>query len=169
MKYLVRGIGGLIAAAAFVWLCGLLLPLEHEASATVRVNAPPEAVWAVLTAVKDYPRWRSDVAMAEIVALKPELSWKESDARGRVTWHAARGMPGGPADKWMDRILKGDPPQAGERTFLIVAGEDGGTRVAITEVAEVRDPLARFRARFVTGYAENLKKLLEDLRKRLAE
>jgi hypothetical protein len=59
--------------------------------------------------------------------------------------------------------------QSGERVFLIVPDAEGASRVAVTETVELTDPLARFRARFVTGYAAPLKKLLEDLRKRLAE
>jgi hypothetical protein len=56
-----------------------------------------------------------------------------------------------------------------ERTFLIVAEENGGTLVALTEKTDLRNPFARFRARFVTGYAENANALLNDLRRRLGE
>ncbi len=167
MKYLLRALGASLAMAGFVWLCGSLLPAKHEASASVRLKASPEAVWAVLSAVENYPRWRSDVAAAEVIGSGPVLTWKEADARGRVMVHALG--PGDMPEKWVDKLIKGDLPQGGERVFLIVADEDGGSRVALTEIAELRDPWARFRVRFVSGYAENLVKLLDDLRKRLAE
>jgi Polyketide cyclase / dehydrase and lipid transport len=167
MKYLMWAFAGALVVAGFIWLCGYLLPPKHEASASLKLKASPEAVWAVLTAVENYPDWRSDVAISEVISSAPELSWKESDSKGRVMVHAAG--PGRNAEKWIDKLVRGDRQQGGERVFLIVADAEGGSRVAVTEDVELRDPLARFRARFMTGYAENLKKLLEDLRKRLAE
>ena len=167
MKYLFWALGALLAAAGLVWLAGVLLPPEHEASASLRLKASPEAVWAVLAAVENYPRWRSDVATSEMMAGASGFSWRESDARGLATEHAQG--PGKTAEKWVDRLVKGDFAMRGERVFLIVADEGGGTRVALTEKVLIPNPLARFRARFLAGYAENLNQLLADLRKRLAE
>jgi hypothetical protein len=167
LKYLIWALSGLLVVGGVFWLSGLLLPPKHEASATLRLKATPEAVWAVLAAVDNYPLWRSDLATLEIIGRKPELSWTETARRGGTAWHEAG--PGRIGEKWIDKLVKGNPPLSGERVFLLVAEADGGTRVALTECLSLPDPLARFRARFVTGYAENLRTLLGDLRKRLAE
>lgn len=167
MKHVIRTVAALLGAAAFVWLTGLLLPLKHEASASIRLKATPEAVWAVLSAVENYPGWRSDVATSELIGGKPGISWRETDARGLMMVHAAGHCR--PVTKWIDCLVKGDSPRTGERIFLIVPEEEGGSRVALSESVDIPDPLARFRARFFTGYAQDLKTLLEDLRKRLGE
>jgi hypothetical protein len=165
MKYLVWTLCGLAAAAAFVWLAGTLLPVKHEASASIRVQASPEAVYAVLTAVENYPRWRSDVGFSEMTVHHPERVWTETDARGRLTLHVEGA--GRPAEKWIDRIVGGKPQRRGERVFLIVADAQGGAQVALKETVIITDALGRFRARFISGYAKDSRILLEELKKRL--
>ncbi len=167
MNVLVKLAAVLIGLAGLAWLSGFLLPVRHEASASVRLQASPEAVWAVLTAVENYPRWRSDVATSEIIRSKPVLTWRQTDLKGRVMTHT-EGLDR-PIEKWADHLSGGDLDVGGERVFLIVGDSSGGSTVALTESAEIKDPLARFRARFVTGYTKDLKQVTDDLRKRLAE
>ncbi len=121
----------------------------------------------MLPAIGNYPRWRSDIAATELIREVPRLQWKETDARGRAGTH--REGEGRPVEKWIDSLTGGDARVSGEKVWLLVADEDGGTRIALTEKTEIRNPLARFRARFVAGYAGDLRQLLDDLRKRLGE
>jgi hypothetical protein len=164
-------IGCALAAIAFVWFCGLMIPSRHEAAASLRVEAAPEAVLAVLASVEGYPRWRSDVAKAEAMAGgdSGKTRWRETDSEGRVTAHEAEEASRPGSEKWVDRFTSADGRIRVERIFLIVAEGEIGTRVALTGKTELEDPLARFRARFVSGYAEDLDALLDDLRKRLGE
>ncbi|MDQ3003132.1 MAG: SRPBCC family protein [Fibrobacterota bacterium] len=166
IKYLFWTLCGLAAAAAFVWLAGVLLPAKHEASASIRIKATPEAVWAVLSAVENYPRWRSDVAVSERTNRGPDQVWTETDARGRLTSHVQGA--GRPAEKWIDRIVGGKPERRVERVFFIVPNAQGGSQVVIKETIEINDPLGRFRARFIAGYAKDLRILLGELKSRLA-
>ena len=133
----------------------------------MRVKAAPEAVWAVLTAVENYPRWRSDVAAVADLRAEPGLTWRETDSLGRATLHAEGQSR--VSEKWIDRTLGADGKGSGQRVFLIVADEEGGSRVALTETREIANPLLRFKARFVDGYGVDAEKLMGDLRKRLAE
>jgi hypothetical protein len=167
MRYLVRLVAALAALAGLVWLAGLLLPEKHEASAHVQVRAAPDAVWAVLAAVDNYPGWRSDVATSEVVRSKPDLVWRQTDPRGRVMVHT-QGI-GRPGEKWVDQLSGGDFQIGGERVFLMVVDSSGGCTIALTETVKIKEPLARFKARFVAGYAKELKQLLEELRKRLGD
>jgi hypothetical protein len=208
LRYAGYATGCILSAIAFVWLCGLMIPSRHEASASLRVEAAPEAVLAVLAAVEGYPRWRSDVAEVEApvrgptadggegVRSGPDMGlpaeygaarrWRETDGAGRVTEHeagevsgsgnaSARKGPGsayprmGGSGKWVERSTTADGRVRVERTFLIVAEGETGTRVALMEKTDLADPFARFRARFVSGYAEDLNALLNGLRKRLGE
>ncbi len=167
MPHLLRACAVLALLAGLAGLSGFLLPARHEAGMSIHVQATPEAVWAVLTAVGDYPRWRSDVAASEVLGSGPALSWRQSDPKGRASLHAEG--PGRPAEKWVDRLTGGDTGMKGTRTFLIVADAVGGSTIGLTEVVEIPDPLARFRARFITGYAKDLKTLLDELKRRLGE
>ncbi|MDB5103272.1 MAG: Polyketide cyclase/dehydrase [Fibrobacteres bacterium] len=166
MKYLVRLAAGLIGLAGLILLSGYLLPARHEAAAVVSVQATPEAIWAVLTSVENYPRWRSDIAITEVIRSKPVQQWRQSDARGREAMHCEGA--GRPVEKWVDSLI-GDGRLGGKRIWLLVPEPTGGTRIALTEIADIRDPLARFQARFVNGYAKDLRQVLQDLRKRLGE
>jgi Polyketide cyclase / dehydrase and lipid transport len=165
MRNLIRIAAALAALSGLILLVGILLPSRHTASAHVHVRADPDAVWAVLAAVEDYPSWRSDVSAAEILSAKSGLIWHQTDARGKVMMHTEGANR--PGEKWTDRLTGGDPGIKGERVFLLVGDSSGGCTIALTETLELKDPLARFKARFVTGYAKDLKKLLSELAKRL--
>lgn len=167
MRYILRVSAVLVLLAVVIGLSGFLLPARHEAGMSIHVQATPEAVWAVINAVEKYPRWRSDVAVSEIMDRKPVLTWRQSDSKGRTSRHCEG--PGRQAEKWVEKITGGKPGMKGTRTFLIVADAMGGSTIALTEVVEISNPLARFRLRFMTGYARNVKSLLEDLRRRLGE
>lgn len=151
--------------AGMAGLSGFLLPARYEAGMSIHVLAAPEAVWSVLTAVEAYPRWRSDVAVSHILESNPVLAWRQSDSKGRKSLHAEG--PGREAEKWVDRLTGGDAGMKGTRTFLIVADAGGGSTIGLTEVVEIPDPLARFRRRFMAGYAKDLKILLDELKRRL--
>ena len=167
MRYFTRLCAVLALLAAVTGLSGFLLPARHEAGMSIHVQATPEAVWAVLTAVEEYPRWRSDVAASEIMDSNPALAWRQSDSKGRNSHH--REGSGREAEKWVETLTGGDSGIKGTRTFLIVADDVGGSTIALTEVVETPDLLARFRLRFMTGYARNLKSLLDELKRRLGE
>jgi hypothetical protein len=178
MKYLIGSIVVLGGLAAFVLMAGWLVPAQYETGAIITVDAPPEAVWQVLSAVDGYPQWRSEVAMVERIGAAADLAWREMDAQGGATRHRAE--EGRAPGKFVDRFVAagaagnrgvagGVAATNGERVILIVADEKGKTRVAITEKGEIRGPLARFRARFATGYDAGVRKLAQDLRKRLGE
>jgi hypothetical protein len=165
--HLLRLAAALAVLSGLIGLTGILLPARHEASAHIHVRASPDAVWAVLAAVGNYPSWRSDVAASEILSAGPVQVWRQTDPRGRVMKHTEG--PNRPGEKWVDRLSGGDLKIGGERVFLLVSDSSGGCTIALTETLEIKDPLARFKMRFVTGYAKDLKRLLAELAGRLGE
>ncbi len=178
MKILIWCFVAAAGLAAFVGLSGWLIPPRYETSAPLRVEATPEAVWQVLSTVDEYPGWRSDVAIVERLGNPVDPVWRETDARGGVMRHDAG--EGRVAEKFIDRFESEGPAGnrgvpggvaagKGERIFLIIPDPQGKTRISITERGEITGPLARFRARFITGYDKGVRKLAEDLRHRLAE
>lgn len=163
--------------AFFVLATGYLIPRGYEGSAILDVQAPPEAVWAVLEDAGAYPGWRSDVESAEVPP-GADGAWREIHRGGGATRHEA--LPERPPEKFRDRFTAegrpgrrgvdgGAPAARGERVFLMVVDAEGRTRISITEKGEIDGPWDRFRARFVDGYHSVPRRLAEDLRKRLGE
>lgn len=178
MRYALYALGALAAVLLFVLFSGVLVPREYEGSAALEVQAPPEAVWNLIVHPESYPSWRSDVALVEGPRGADTLSWRETDARGGATHHT--GVTVRAFAKFIDRfeaqgapgnrgVAGGVAADRGERVILLVAADSGGTRIAIDEKGVIGSPLARFRGRFVDGYFAGVRKLAEDLRKRLGE
>ena len=178
MKYLLWVLATAAVLAALVGLSGFLVPARYEASASLRVEAPPEAIWNVLAASEDYPAWRSDVGVVERIGTAADMIWRETDGHGGVMRHDA--SAGRHPDKFIDRfetlgapgnrgVPAGVAAARGQRVLLLVSDAQGKTRVAITETGEIPGVLARFRARFMTGYDKGVRRLAEDLQGRLAD
>ncbi len=152
---------------ACAWITGTLLDPNFRVGISMEVLAPPEAVYAVLSSVENYPQWRDDVIKVEADALNPEIFWIEHYKDGGETEFDAGG--GHPSDKWEAHARRSNLPMVGTRTFLLVPMGNGSTRIAASEEGTVANPLARLKYRFVSGHAERLKTLLLDLRRRLAD
>lgn len=174
MRTLLKISGSLAGLAGFILGVGYLVPVGYEGSAILDVQAPPEAVWAVLEDAAAYPRWRGDVERVEVAG----GGWREIHRGGGATRHEA--VPERPPEKFRDRFASEGPPgkrgveggapaSRGERVFLMVVDAGGRTRISITEKGEIDGPWDRFRARFVDGYHAAPRRLAEDLRDRLGE
>jgi uncharacterized protein YndB with AHSA1/START domain len=103
-----------------------------ECSVAIRIRAPRETVWALLTDARDMPRWNStitaldgEIALGERLALRVPVA-KDRTFKPRVTELTA------PARMvWSDGAA---PMFKGVRTFTLTAGEDGTTDFAMSEV-----------------------------------
>ena len=54
--------GALAVLIVAVLVIGWLLPRNHQASRSVVVDQPPEAIWSVITDYAAAPEWRKDIA-----------------------------------------------------------------------------------------------------------
>jgi hypothetical protein len=73
-----------------------------------------------------------------------------------------------PPSKLVGRIADKNLPFGGTWTQVLTETE-GSTTLAITEDGEVYNPIFRFMARFVFGYAATLEKYLRDLGRKFGE
>ena len=153
-----------VALVAVVAGVGATLPQNHSASAGITVQVPPERVFEVVSAVAQYPQWRSNVSRVEVLSDSP-VRWREHDGSDAITFQVVDSTP--PA-RWRVRIADPDLPFGGTWTYAIEP-EPAGTRVTITEDGEVYNPVFRFVSRFVIGHTATIDTYLRDLRRRLGE
>ena len=149
---------------AIVLAVGYSLPVQHVATRTAYVAAPPEGVWATITDVASAPQWRSDVKSAEIVrqgAAGPV--WRELSGDGTITFETVESEP---PRRLVTRITDKSLPFGGSWTYELQP-TPGGTRVTIREDGEVYNPVFRFVSRYVMGHHATIDKYLNSLRARL--
>jgi len=153
---------GFVGIIATVGIGGMLLPKSHTATRSLRLDQPPEAVWAVITDFERHPSWRPGLKNVERL---PDSGghpvWKEVDKRGQampieiVEWQPPRRMVG--------RIADPKLPFGGTWTYE-VAPDGTGSRVRITEDGEIYNPAFRYISRII-GQAATIEKFLRALAK----
>jgi uncharacterized protein YndB with AHSA1/START domain len=157
-------LGILCVIVLVVAAVGYALPVAHVASRGATFAQPPERLFAVLTDLESFPKWRSDVKAVELLAQGPPKRWRERGGNGDITFELVEVQP--PAHL-ISRIADTDLPFGGTWTYELLP-EGSGTRLTITERGEVYNPLFRFMSRFVFGHTATMDQFLANLKKRLA-
>ncbi|MGQ0736640.1 MAG: SRPBCC family protein [Acidobacteriota bacterium] len=155
-------LAGLVMA---VYIAGALLPVGHEASRTVQLNTPPEAVYAVVSDVSGHPRWWAEVAQVEMLPAEAgRVRFREHMSTGPVVLEVVETVP--PA-RFVTAIADPDQPFGGTWTFEIAAS-NGGSRLTLTERGEVYNPIFRFLSRFVFGHTGTIDSYVDALARHLS-
>ena len=160
LRIAILTLGGLAAVLLAVVAFGYALPVAHVATRDTSLPAPPERVFAALTDVEAFPKWRSDVQGVEVTARTPHLQWRERGSDGTIAFEAQESEP---PRRLVTRITDKTLPFGGAWTFTLQP-VDGGTKLTITENGEVYNPLFRVMSRFVFGHTATLDRYVEDLR-----
>jgi hypothetical protein len=141
MKWALVAAAALVALVAAMAAIGYVLPVAHEASRSAEFARPPEAVFALVSDLTNYPAW-----------------WPENDVRVKVVEAA-------PPSKLVTRIV--DETAFGGTWTWHIEKTPGGSRATITERGEIYNPIFRTLARFVLGYTSTMESCLIAARKRL--
>ncbi len=161
-------IAGLVVAGLVVVVAGTgaLLPRTHLATSSVLYPQPPDTVWQVLTGFQEHPSWRSGLqGMQRLPDRNGHAVWREVRASGPLTYEVVEEDP---PRRLVTRMADPDLPFGGSWTYVLTP-EAGGTRVAITEDGEIKNPIFRFVARFIMGHHATLEEVLRDLGHRLGQ
>ena len=164
MRYVLIGIGVLVTIVLCVVLVGWSLPKHHHVTVKRPYVATPDALFALISDVRGYPSWRSDVAKVEVLGdERGHPRWRETNKRGEaITYAVEESVPG---RKLVGRIADTNLPFGGSWTYELTP-LGAGTVLAITEDGDVYNPIFRFVSRFVMGHTATIERYLDDVEKR---
>lgn len=154
-------VGGAIALVA---LLGSLLPVQHTAARSMTFQQPPEQVWNIIAGP---PTWRPDVQKYE--ELPPQdghRRWREYGSQGQNLTYEV--LESDPPNKLVTRIADPHLPFGGTWTYVI-APNDVGSTLTITENGEVYNPIFRFVSRYIMGYTATMDRYLKALQTKLGD
>jgi uncharacterized membrane protein len=147
-------------------LVGSRLPKSHTASRSLVLHKPAQEVYAVIRDFGSAPTWRGEVKRVEIET-QPDgrVRFREEGKNGTVNYELVEDLP---AQRMVTRITDTDLGYSGQWTYVL-ANENSGTRLTITEDGEVPNVFFRFMSRYVFGHTATLDAYLAALAKRLGE
>ena len=161
MKWLLRVVIALVAVVLVVTVAGMALPQDHVARRSAHLSAPPDKVWSIVTDVRSYPAWRSDVASVEMLSVSGgRVAWREVSPKGnKLAFEAATAQA---PSHFVTVITDKGLPFGGSWDYRITP--DGtGSRITITENGQVYNPIFRFISKYVLGHTATLDKYLTSL------
>lgn len=149
-----------------ILVVGSRLPTAHIASRSIRLNQPPEGVYAVVRDFGSAPQWRLEVKGVEMTGEEQgPVRFRENAGNGVINYELLEDVPG---ERIVTRIADRDLGYSGSWTYEFTP--DGkGTRVTITENGEVSNVFFRFMSYYVFGHTSTLDQYLKALAKRFGE
>jgi uncharacterized protein YndB with AHSA1/START domain len=166
MIWVVYVIGSLVVFAILLAAAGSLLPKEHSATRRATYRRPAADVWDAITDIEKFPTWRKDLSSVERLPDRDGRPvWREKGKHGTMTLEQIEARP---PSRLVGRIADKNLPFGGTWTYELNEAA-GSTMLAITEDGEVYNPVFRFLARFVFGYASTMEKYLKDLGSKFGE
>ena len=165
MRWIIVATGVLIALTVVAAAAGYLFPQTRITARSAVLPASLHRVWAAITNVSDYPRWRRDVKAVDVLAtVDGRPAWREHALHGVIACQTDEMTP---PRRLVVRIRDRNLTYGGTWTYELTE-ERAGTRVTITERGEITHPMCRGIARFVFGYAGNLDAYLSALHRDLS-
>ncbi|MBC7789123.1 MAG: SRPBCC family protein [Anaerolineae bacterium] len=168
MKWVVRVAALLAGIIVLIVTVGFLLPENHVTARRAEFRAPPDTVWKLITDVSSMPGWRSDLKSVEILPARGQrFAWRETSSGGDVLTYVRDELR--PASVLRSSIVDEGGPFGGEWVHELEPGRQGGTRLTITELGWVRNPVFRFVSRIVIGHGATIDGYLAALGVRVGE
>lgn len=164
MKWLWIVLATPVVLGVLLALVGALLPAGHAAARRLVVPAPAARVFATITDVESFPRWRPGLRSVEWLPDRGgRRCFREIGPHGPMDLAIERAEP----DRaFVTRIVTERSPFDGTWTFRIDE-RDGTTTVTLTEHGEVHNVVFRALARFVFGHGATIEAYLRALATRL--
>lgn len=156
----------LIAAVATIVIGGMFLSRTHRVTRSVRLAAPAERIWTVITDFPNHPTWRPGLKSIE---RSPDINnhpvWTEIDKQGeKLPIEITESTP---PSRMAGRIADPNLPFGGTWIYEL-SSDNGATRLRITEDGEIRPPAFRYIARTM-GYSFTIEKYLKALAIKIGE
>jgi hypothetical protein len=164
---------GALLAVLFVTLIvalviGARLPRDHSTTVTGTVEATPQRVFAVVTAVADAPKWRSEIVAVQILPDREGRDrWVETLAHNqKMSFLAIRTIPPTADGHALRQVQLNDPSASygGTWTYKIIPGPSPNqTVLQITEDGFIKPWLYRFAMVHLVGTRSNLENYMHQI------
>lgn len=141
MKWLLYLISALALLLGIVSLAGYALPAQTTVSRSITLHQSPEAVFAVLADVGDFPHWNHNTEKVEVLPPENGKQVSRQTFRGGMTMKIVT-TQSVPPRRLVRRLDDPDGPFTGSWTYDLTPVQ-GGCRIVLTEVAEFKNPLYR--------------------------
>jgi uncharacterized protein YndB with AHSA1/START domain len=166
MKWILYLVVFIAVAIGATFLIGYPLPKKTTISRSISLKQSPEAVFAVLADVRRMAEWNRNTEKVEML---PPVDGKEAT---KQTFKGGMVMTiiteeSTPPHHLVRALGDTDGPFVGSWTYEI-SSADGGSRVVLTEVAVIKNPLYRIMTR-IFGQTKYIDAHLEDLAKKFGE
>lgn len=166
MKWALIALAVIAGLVGVIFVVGVLLPREHVASRTLRVNRPPADVWALITDVDAFTSWRSDVKSIErLPVVNGRPAWVEHAGGTAIPLETIEAQP---PQRLVLRIADPTLPFGGTWTYT-VAGTPEGSTLTITEDGFVSNPIFRVMSRVVFGHHATIDGYLKNVANKFNE
>ena len=153
----------LLIAIGLVLLIGWWLPVQHNASRSILLDAEIARVWQKLVSYENMPQWRLELQSVEQVGA---LAWKETTKQGKsITFATIEEIQ----PRRLVRKIAGQGLMFGGSWTFKLQPLGLQTQLTISENGEVYHPLFRFVAKYIIGHHRSMDKYLQQLLSSLAE
>jgi hypothetical protein len=167
MRYVLIAVGVLVALVLCVVVIGYALPKHHHVTVQRVYVAKPEAMFALISDVRGYPSWRTDVTKVEVLGEEGgHPRWRETTRSGGPIMYVVDESV--PDLKLVSRIADTNLPFGGTWTYELTPMGAEGVGLAITEDGDVYNPIFRFVSRFIMGHTSTIERYLDDVEKRFS-
>jgi hypothetical protein len=138
MRFLVYGIGLILAASLAVVMAGFVLPSTRQGTSERLFPAPPALIVETLLDVESQPTWRSGIVSVERTA----EGWTEKTDQGEtISFRLTRQGP-----DLVEMAFESSRGYHGSWQGVLVE-QDGGTLLRVTETAVTPSPIGRILSR----------------------
>ena len=161
MRFVIWTVVALVVIVLIVVAVGAALPQNHTATRERSFQVPPTRLYAAISSVADYPKWKTGVRAVE--QLPPEQGKTRFREVGddTITYEVVEANA---PSKFVTRIADKSLPYGGSWTYDVAAAPNGST-LRLTENGEVYNPIFRFVSRFIIGHYRTMDQFLDDLTK----
>jgi uncharacterized protein YndB with AHSA1/START domain len=163
--FILGGLACLIVLVALsVNLVGLFIPVNHQSSVSVILDADQKKVWTVITDYQSLPSWWSTVKSIEKQEKDGKELWINTDQHGqKVAFYTTEEEA---PNKLVRTMLSDNLPFGGSWTYELVT-QDGKTHLTITEKGFIRSAFIRTIAKLFMNDQETMQSYVTSLQKKL--
>jgi uncharacterized protein YndB with AHSA1/START domain len=150
MTLLLLIVGLLVGFFVLAIVLGKRLAPAHAAASRIFLSAPPAEVWQIITDFPAYPSWRPGlVAIERGPLIDGHESWYEVCSRhGKIHYEVVEVEPN---RRLITRLVGENLPLKSTWNYEL-AEHAGGTRLTITESAQILHPIFRFFSKYILTY-----------------